>query len=60
MASRASNFCYDAADPYAQTMWWAQVLEDFTLPEDLRDAAPHYVGGVGAVDALAQVALDES
>jgi hypothetical protein len=34
MASRASNFCYDAADPYAQTMWWAQVLEDFTLPDE--------------------------
>ncbi|WKN50358.1 VOC family protein [Nocardioides sp. Arc9.136] len=32
MASRASNFCIDAHDPYAQTMWWAQVLEDFTLP----------------------------
>jgi len=30
MASRASNFCIDAADPYAQTMWWAKVLEDFT------------------------------
>ncbi len=29
MASRASNFCIDAADPYAQTMWWAQVLSDF-------------------------------
>jgi hypothetical protein len=33
MASRASNFCLDAADPYAQTMWWAQVLEDFTVDD---------------------------
>ena len=33
MASRASNFCIDAADPYAQTMWWSQVLEDFTVDD---------------------------
>ena len=33
MASRASNFCIDAHDPYAQTQWWAKVLEDF-VPED--------------------------
>jgi glyoxalase superfamily protein len=33
MASRASNFCIDAADPYAQTMWWAQVLEDFRVDD---------------------------
>ena len=33
MASRASNFCIDAHDPYAQTMWWAQVLDDFVLDE---------------------------
>jgi hypothetical protein len=33
MASRASNVCIDAADPYAQTVWWAQVLEDFTVDE---------------------------
>ena len=33
MASRASNFCIDAADPYAQTLWWDQVLEDFTIDE---------------------------
>jgi Glyoxalase-like domain len=33
MASRASNFCIDAADPYAQTLWWAQVLEDFTVDD---------------------------
>jgi len=32
MASRASNFCLDAHDPYAQTVWWAQVLEDFVQP----------------------------
>jgi hypothetical protein len=31
MASRATNFCIDAHDPYAQTLWWAQVLEDFTI-----------------------------
>jgi hypothetical protein len=34
MASRASNLCLDAADPWAQTLWWSKVLEDFTLPED--------------------------
>ena len=34
MASRASNFCIDAHDPCAQTLWWSKVLEDFTLPED--------------------------
>jgi hypothetical protein len=33
MASRASNFCIDAHDPYTQTMWWAQVLEDFTVDD---------------------------
>jgi len=26
MASLASNFCLDAADPCARTMWWAGVL----------------------------------
>lgn len=31
MASRASNFCIDAHDPYAQAQWWSQVLEDFVL-----------------------------
>ncbi|MGN6252756.1 MAG: VOC family protein [Marmoricola sp.] len=35
MASRASNICIDAHDPYAQTMWWAQVLEDdFSVVEE--------------------------
>lgn len=33
MSSRASNVCIDAHDPYAQTIWWAQVLEDFTVDE---------------------------
>jgi len=33
MAARASNFCIDADDPYAQTMWWARVLEDFTIDD---------------------------
>ena len=33
MASRASNFCIDAADPL-QTIWWAKVLEDFTVEDD--------------------------
>ena len=31
MASRASNFCIDAHDPYAQTVWWSQVLDDFVM-----------------------------
>ena len=34
MASRASNFCIDAADPYAQTHWWAQVLDDFVIDDN--------------------------
>ena len=33
MASRASNFCIDAADPWAQVHWWAQVLDDFVLDD---------------------------
>jgi len=33
MASRASNFCIDSADPYAQMSWWSKVLEDFTAPD---------------------------
>ena len=33
MASRVSNLCLDAADPYAQTLWWAGVLEDFTVDD---------------------------
>ena len=31
MTSRAANFCIDAADPYAQTLWWAQVLGDYRI-----------------------------
>lgn len=26
---RASNFCIDAVDPYAQVRWWSLVLDDF-------------------------------
>ncbi len=33
MASRTSNFCIDAADPWAQVHWWAKVLDDFVLDE---------------------------
>lgn len=33
MASRTSNFCIDATDPYAQTHWWAKVLVDFVIPD---------------------------
>lgn len=39
MVSRTANFCIDAADPYAQMMWWAQVVDDFTPdPEASPDA----------------------
>ena len=31
MASRASNFCIDAVDPYTQARWWSEVLDDFVL-----------------------------
>jgi len=34
MSSRASNFCIDAADPWAQVHWWAQVLDDFVLDDE--------------------------
>lgn len=34
MSARTSNFCIDADNPYAQTMWWAQILEDFVLDPD--------------------------
>ncbi len=40
MASRAANFCIDAHDPYAQTMWWADVLEDFRLPTGEHENKP--------------------
>jgi hypothetical protein len=33
MASRTSNFCIDAADPWSQAHWWAQVLDDFVLDD---------------------------
>ena len=33
MASRTSNFCIDARDPYAQVLWWAQVLDDFRIDD---------------------------
>ena len=33
MASRVSNICVDAHDPYAQTLSWAAVLEDFVVEE---------------------------
>lgn len=33
MAARIANLCFDAHDPWAQTQWWAQVLEDFALPD---------------------------
>ncbi len=39
MVSRTANFCIDAHDPHAQTLWWAQVLDDFEpLPEAEGDA----------------------
>ena len=34
MASQTSNFCIDADDPYAQTQWWAKVLDDHHVPDD--------------------------
>ncbi len=34
MSSHVANLCIDAADPYAQTMWWAQVVEDFSVQPD--------------------------
>ncbi len=40
MASRASNFCIDAHDPYAQALWWAEVLEDFRLPTGEQENKP--------------------
>ncbi|MFI5074288.1 MAG: VOC family protein [Actinomycetales bacterium] len=34
MASQTSNFCIDAGDPYAQTLWWKEVLEDFRMTDE--------------------------
>lgn len=34
MSSRTANYCIDAADPKAQTLWWAQVLDDFAPHPD--------------------------
>lgn len=34
MASRASNFCIDSVDPYAQVRWWSLVLDDFQLLDE--------------------------
>lgn len=48
MVSRTANFCIDAADPYAQTVWWSQVLEDFTIdPEDLQEPGDDECGLAG-------------
>ena len=40
MASRTSNFCIDAHDPYAQAHWWAQVLDDFRLDPGEEEMGP--------------------
>lgn len=40
MSSRTSNFCIDATDPFAQMEWWAQVLDDFRLPDGAEQPAP--------------------
>lgn len=35
MSSRIANICFDAHDPFAQSTWWNNVLDDFVLgPED--------------------------
>lgn len=34
MSSRIGNLCVDSHDPYAQTLWWAQVLEDYVIDPD--------------------------
>lgn len=34
MSSRIANICFDAHDPYAQMLWWSQVLDDFVVPEE--------------------------
>lgn len=39
MSCRTANFCIDAADPYAQTMWWAQVVDDFVPDDDVEPGA---------------------
>ena len=48
MSSQTANFCIDAADPYSQTQWWAQVLEDFNIdPEDLQEPGDDECGLTG-------------
>ena len=39
MASRVSNVCVDAHDPYAQMRWWSQVLDDF-VPDEKWEMKP--------------------
>lgn len=34
MSSRFGNLCVDSFDPYAQTMWWSQVLTDYVIDPD--------------------------
>ncbi|MEJ7647810.1 MAG: VOC family protein [Nakamurella sp.] len=34
MTAKIANICFDAHDPYAQTSWWNQVLEDFTMGDE--------------------------
>ncbi|WP_029137987.1 VOC family protein [Nakamurella lactea] len=34
MSSHIANICFDAHDPYAQSSWWNNVLDDFTLGPD--------------------------
>ena len=34
MTAKIANISFDAADPYAQSVWWNQVLEDFTIGSD--------------------------
>lgn len=34
MTTHISNITFDAHDPYAQTVWWDQILEDFTIGDE--------------------------
>ncbi len=49
MSSRIANICFDAHDPYAQMQWWAQVLEDFVVPEEPQSPGDEECGLRGPV-----------
>jgi len=44
MSAQTANFCIDAHDPYAQMLWWDQVLDDFTADPECAPVSPTPAG----------------